>query len=294
MAKILVSYRLAPRIRNFETGAMVAAAFRDLGHTVTEYAKMYESIEWHPDSSNALQEEFDLLLYLECNDPETFYPELRTVRAKKTAGWFFDTSYTGILHRRIVEFFNFQHTFFANPNYVFGYLAPGSKTSLLPYAACEKRHYRKLSYPKIYDFGLVGSSRPDRVALIDRLKTEGLDAHLISDVYREAYINALASCRVVINQNPSEGRCLSNMRFYETLMAGSLLLTQSIDEPDRYLATGLECLSYDDLDDLVVKCKSLIGHPEWVDKVREAGQQRVLRDHSYVNRARTILETLGL
>jgi hypothetical protein len=43
---ILVSYRGAPNIRGWETGAMLARAFRRLGHDVDEYAKIYQRPEW--------------------------------------------------------------------------------------------------------------------------------------------------------------------------------------------------------------------------------------------------------
>src|SRR6185436_16007295 len=103
--KIVVSYRGAPRIRGWETGAMVAKAFRQLGHDVVEFGNIYQTSQRLPPNSDAMWDEADLWLYCEMNDADPQYHELNTFSVRKTACWLFDTSYYNDRCKSIVDYF---------------------------------------------------------------------------------------------------------------------------------------------------------------------------------------------
>lgn len=314
MAKILISYRVAPRIRTWETGSMVARAFRALGHEVDEYAKEYQAGRWLcktpfgldlllepslllPDTKlsfipeNVFMREYDLVLNMECNDPDPQYFELIGVKAKKRAVYHFDTSYYMDVASHHISQYHPDHVFYANSKLVWN----TKNTSWLPYAADSKLHVRSPSHAKLYDVALVGSDRPDRRRLIAILQEAGIDARLISDVFKEDYVEALASAKIVLNQNPSDGSGLLNMRYFETLAAGSMLLNNAGDGDELTgLIPGIHFVRYASEADLVEKAIYYIrDHAERI-KVSCAGHQAFLEGHTYEHRAQEIMDVIGL
>lgn len=283
--RILVSYRGAPRIRGWETGAMVAEAFRRLGHEVHEYARIYETQDWVQNGT--LPESYDLILNMECNDPEPQYFELTKIGAKKRAVWHFDTSYYVDQALTHISQYAPDHVFFANSKFrEFGW----DNTSWLPYAA-DPRFIRPLSHEKTIDVGLVGSDRPERRTLIDFLEKHGIKAQLISGVFTDDYIDALASCRIVINENPKQGKGLLNMRTFEAPAAGALLLSGDIDHIGEVLSP-LESAAYGHMVGAVHACEALLSDPVALIKKSQRGQRRIESDHMYDHRAQEILDVL--
>lgn len=277
---------------------MISRALRRLGHQVFEYAKIYESQTWVSPNGREFNSgmpeilrgysDYDLVLFTECNDPEPQYLELKEVKTRKRFGWFFDTSYYPGVVGALAHRMEFDHVFSANPLYKGDFWTCPS--TWLPYAADAERHVRLISHDRTIPFGLVGTERKDRKMLIRKLKRKGVDAHLISNVFCDNYVNALASSLVQINQNPREGRGLMNMRQFEAPAAGALILAQHGDFVEQAFEPDEECLLYTDEDDLVRLCQELKNDPVRVQKIREAGHARVLRDHTYDVRAREICE----
>lgn len=304
--KILISYRGSQRIRFWETGDLIAQAFEQLGHEVDRYGFIYETEEWFTTvitqngcSDDVFSKKYDLHIYMECNDPASQYPELKYINAKHRIYWEFDTSYHPEWSLNLIKYFDFDHLFLANPLYVdlLNIRHDGKEfATYLPYA-CSNEHVRFLDYPKTLDVALVGSKRPDRVELIKLLCDAGIDAKLISNVFKENYIDALASAKIIVNQNPLEGRGLLNMRSFEAPAAGSYLLTEVEDyninvRKDESISEVIS--PYIDVNELANICKDLINNRELLDYYREWQQQTVLEKHMYINRAKTILEIMEL
>lgn len=282
--KIILSYRAAPRIRTWETASMAADAFRFLGHEVHEYCKLYESDEW-PHKAD-LSEHYNLSLFFECNDPSPQYLEMRLVNADCRVGCFYDTSYYPQQQLSLIEHLNLDYTFFANPHYV----GRMPRTHWLPYAA-GIQHIRNPAGAKLYDVALVGSPRKERKAIIKKLQKAGIDAHLISGVFKEDYVHALASARIVVNENPPAGRGLLNMRCAEAPAAGALLLNNSGDYTERMFEVGKHCFVYEDLDSLVEMCRTLLKDDAWKTYAL-AGHDHIITKHTYIQRAKEILEVI--
>jgi hypothetical protein len=164
----------------------------------------------------------------------------------------------------------------------------------LPYAADAEYHFRPVSFPKKYDVALVGSDRPERRKLIDALQKAGIRAELISGVFKKQYIDALASARIVINENPDAGRGLLNMRFFETLAVGSLLINNMGDGAELTgMMPGIHYLEYKDVDDLINKCRYYLSEHSERIKMSMVGQNACKLDHTYKSRAQEILDVLS-
>jgi len=286
--KVLVTYRAAPRIRGWETGKMVADAFRELGHETYEFAKLYQKLSLAEDSGVS-EDNFDLILNMECNDPDpqnhVFSLKKRT---KKRAFWHFDTSYYIDLARKHIWLHKPDHVFFANANWrQYGV----QNSSWLPYAA-DPKFFRSITPDKDFDIGFVGTIRPDRQQLIEEMRVYGVKVGVISDVFKSDYIDALSRCRVIINQNPPEGNGLLNMRTFEAPAAGAVLLSDDVSYIHEILLPGSQCFIYNGTSDVpfdyVTDSKSYDG----LGVMAKSAQDWIKSSHMYTNRVQEILEIL--
>lgn len=293
--RILVSYRGIPQSPGWATGDFVVKAFRDLGHECEPYAKFYQRHLW-VENQNQYDDEYDLLLYLECNDGDPQYTELSSVRARKTACWLFDTSYYPDHLVGLQNQFKFDVQFIANPLDVDRF----SHSFHMPYACDPRLHFRSLqslpgtapSVPQTCQVALIGSDRKDRRALQQELGKSGVDLDLVSGVFREQYIDALAASEFVINQNPDAGAGLFNMRQFEAPAAGSIIFTEGrdYDANEGEFEHMVNCVVYRNTDDIVRYICDLESDPDRKEKLRSTGQSHVLQHHTYEARCKEILE----
>jgi len=285
--RILVSYRGIPQSPGWSTGDMVVRAFRALGHHAEPYARYYETNEWV--KSKPYDGDWDLLLFMECNDGEPQYHELAQTRARKTACWLFDTSYYPDHLTRLVHSFGFEYQFIANPLDVDLY----PNGHYMPYA-CDSRLHRRYDHEKQYDVSLIGSVRSDRENLKYKLAEQGVDLELIGGVFREEYIDALAASRITVNQNPDQGAGLLNMRFWEAQAAGSLVFTENRDFKANVEAglKNVTAIAYEDSEDLAHSCSTLLKCEYLQETMVSAGQERIFGYHTYESRCKSILETV--
>jgi spore maturation protein CgeB len=293
--RILVSYRGIPQSPGWATGDMVVKAFRALGHEVDVHAKYYEQEKWVECNpiKPAYERDYDLFLFMECNDGDRQYIELRSVRARQTACWLFDTSYHKDRYTRLVDYFKFNHIFLANPLTIQEYKKwEYQNVHYLPYACDRELHGRSLSYPKTRDVVLVGSIRDDRIVLADALDQLGVKLELIGNVYREKYIDALASARIVINQNPPAGRGLLNMRWFETAAAGSIILGEREDLSVNNIWCFGDAHAYSSINGLAEICKAYLENQGTQDWVRSITYENIFKLHTYENRCKEILNKI--
>jgi spore maturation protein CgeB len=292
--KILISYRGIPQSPGWATGDIITRALRRLGHEVSVYARYYKEDWWIEDPACRF-DSYDLHLFLECNDGEPQYLELCSIDAKQTACWLFDTSYYSDQCEGLIRHFDFDHVFLANPLSIEYFKSKGFNPHYLPYAADPELHYRDSDYPKTRDVVLAGSIREDRINLKNQLKEHGVELELISGVFREEYINALASARIVINQNPKEGLGLLNMRHFEAQAAGCFLIEQWCDlKPNinaGIVCTGA-CFHYYDIKDIAGICKEFLHDAEDLTDLVNSEKKYFLMAHTYDARCKELLETI--
>src|SRR5689334_7395609 len=191
--KILVSYRGIPQSPGWATGDCVVRAFQSQGHDVTPYGNYYQTTNRLESNKFASQEEYDLFLFMECGDGDPIYSELKNVRARKRASWFFDAALYPQRWMETIRMFEFDVNFIANNNMLYDNL----KTEFLPYAADSKLHFRKPDFFEYRTFGFVGSDRPERQAIADKLSFANVE--LKSGIFREEFIDYLAGSRYTIN-----------------------------------------------------------------------------------------------
>jgi len=303
MLRILVSYRGIPDSPGWATGDLVANAFRALGHDVSVYGYYYQ--KRGPDGmlpkslsyDEVIRQQFDLALYMEMNDGDAQYAELKNVKARVRAYWDFDVSYHPKFTLANIRHMKFDHIFYANPDFANLFQMCAPRISVLPYAFCSLKHVPKRVIPfreRKYKFAIIGSPWEERVKIVETLQKEGLDAHLITNKFREEYIEALNDTQVSINYNVNTGRGLLVMRVWESLGTHTCLLTNGGDHIEDFLTISNDCLVYNNDPELIDLCHKLNDDLGLAEKIARSGYTQGHLLHTYNMRAMQILDVLDL
>ena len=78
------------------------------------------------------------------------------------------------------------------------------------------------------------------------------------------------------------------MRLFEATGVGSLLITDEKDNLSEFFEVGKEIVTYGDADELVDKIRFYLAHEEKRSRIARAGQERTLREHTYLHRMREL------
>ncbi|OLT61233.1 glycosyltransferase family protein [Moorena bouillonii] len=84
------------------------------------------------------------------------------------------------------------------------------------------------------------------------------------------------------------------LRDFEAPMCRSCYLTGYTNEIAEFYEIGKEIDTYQSPEELVDKTKFYLNHPTEAEKLREAGYQRALRDHTWTNRFEELFQKIGL
>jgi hypothetical protein len=84
------------------------------------------------------------------------------------------------------------------------------------------------------------------------------------------------------------------LRDFEAPMSGAFYMVEYMEELEEFFEVGREIVCYTDVDDLVEKCLYYLSHDSERERIRLAGHERALRDHSWQRRFTTVFEQVGL
>lgn len=84
------------------------------------------------------------------------------------------------------------------------------------------------------------------------------------------------------------------LRDFEAPMSRTCYLTGYTHEIAEFYDIGTEIDTYQTVDELLDKAQFYLRHPAEAEKMREAGYQRALRDHTWTNRFQQLFEKIGL
>ena len=217
-----------------------------------------------------------------------FPPDLREHSLPK-ACYLIDTHIHFERHKEIAKQFDF--VFLAQKAYVEPMKAGGcGNVFWLPLACDPEIHGRKDREEK-YDVGFVGSVTPAharRKRLLDKI---GQHFSLHCDrKFMDEMAEVFSQSRIIFNE--AINRDL-NMRVFEALCSGSLLVTDSAS------GSGLEDFFHDkeqlvifSEDNLVERIRYYLKHPEERLRIARQGREEALARHTYDHRAKFLLDTL--
>jgi spore maturation protein CgeB len=84
------------------------------------------------------------------------------------------------------------------------------------------------------------------------------------------------------------------LRDFEVPMSGGFYMVEHMEELEEFFDIGKEIVCYTSKDDLADKIRYYLKHDEKRERIRKAGYQRCLRDHSWHKRFQTAFKEMGL
>lgn len=97
------------------------------------------------------------------------------------------------------------------------------------------------------------------------------------------------SSKIVLNASRTPGSFGLNMRFFEVLASGALLLTDTAPELETHFIPDTHLVVYQDLNELKQRLSELLNNQKKLDMIRYSGQHLVLERDRYDSMARHLL-----
>ncbi len=164
--------------------------------------------------------------------------------------------------------------------------------SWLPLACDPEIHGRRDCDLK-YDLAFVGNSFPGERERLLMLIQHRISKSFIGNRYLDEMAETYSASKIVFNRSLRDDL---NMRVFEGLCSGALLLTNSLPESagqDVLFQDRKHLVNYADDDQLYEVLDYYLSHDAERLRIAEQGRQDVLRAHTYRHRMETILNTIS-
>ncbi len=158
--------------------------------------------------------------------------------------------------------------------------------------ACDPDLHRKYVVPKEFHVSFVGAPHAgERARLLDVIRKHGGNTFIGRRCFADMAHTYSASL-VVFNRSIRND---VNMRVFEAMACGSLLLTNDLTDngQNELFSDGVHFATYADDAELLEKMRHYVVHDEDRERVAAAGRQEVVAKHTYRLRMETILETVS-
>ena len=155
--------------------------------------------------------------------------------------------------------------------------------------ACDPEFHQRYDVSKRFDVCFVGNLMPGpRVELIQRLQAKFSSMYVGRD-YFHAMAQRYSESRVVFNRSVGPD---INMRVFETLACGSLLVTNDLssDGLNEFFQDGVHLATYRDAEELLERVAFYLEHETQRECIAATGRSEVLAKHTYEHRMRHLLE----
>ncbi len=174
--------------------------------------------------------------------------------------------------------------------------------------ACDPQIHRRHPVPKIFDISFVGNfgkrrfkrlywtPKDRRDVFTERKKLVALLKRkynlFTGNFYFDEMSLVYSLSRIVFNRSVKEDM---NMRVFEALACGSLLLTDKIDGSgqDLLFKSKNHLVEYQSKRDLLEAVSYYLTHAEERERIADAGRERVLAKHTYAKRMDYMLSFLS-
>jgi len=118
------------------------------------------------------------------------------------------------------------------------------------------------------------------------------DLELIQMFSRSKINLGFSSCG---NTYETRGRILQvRLRDFEVPMSGGFYMVEYMEELEEFFDVGREIICYTDKEDLAEKIKYYLKHDDERERIRKAGYERCLRDHTWHKRFQKAFREMGL
>lgn len=198
----------------------------------------------------------------------------------------------------------FDYVFFNQKRFLDEYKASEKNHTVkwLPHAA-DATCYKKSEIVKKNDVCFIGHLQDiknyngiTRIEALDRLFKEFPNFYYGTrnsvfpeiNIFEDAALK-LCQSKIVFNISIKDD---INMRVFETLSTGSLLLTNWVPTLEELFKDGKHLVTYKTLDEMVEKAKYYIERDEEREKIAKAGHKEFLAHHTYKKRVEEVLNLI--
>jgi Glycosyl transferases group 1 len=112
-----------------------------------------------------------------------------------------------------------------------------------------------------------------------------------------AFNRAIASARINLNvtrRSHATVRASSTARPFELAMAGAAVVSNPVEGIETWFEPGRELLVVADADEATETYRELLAEPSQAEELGSRARERALDEHTYAQRARQLLELIGL
>lgn len=183
-------------------------------------------------------------------------------------------------------------------------------TDFFPMAVNEKKFFYNPNISRNKNICFVGGPTPERIDIMESISNYGLDIYgydktgwAKSDILKNRYMYPVIIqeqlCEIYnqykfsINATRTHGFMSLNMRIYEAIAAGCVMITDEKSDVYKLFEPDNEILVYTDKNSLCRILDKYLNDVELIKKMREAGLTRVLSEHTYYRRILNIMENIS-
>jgi hypothetical protein len=235
-------------------------------------------------------EVFDGLDFLLVIDPFLRTPGLLRSAPCPVAGYLIDVHQE--LPTRVAYSRYFDYVFVAQPEFI-----PAFRNEAVQWLplACEPEAHFAADLDRIYDIGFVGklgNQGSERRAILERVFS-AFSTNDWTRSYNPVDMGRVYSQSKIVFNKSINGDV--NMRFFEGLASGALLITDRIGNGMEKLGQeGVHHVAYDGVEDALSKISYYLSHDEERKSIAAAGQKLAFESHTYRHRLNSIISSIEM
>lgn len=277
------------------TSTLVKRGFEQAGHRVIAVSPGSVPDDWltcdpRVDVPRLIADcstSIDLAVLVESTSSSRFFPESLLEAPVPTAFWAIDNHLNYRWQKEYAQLFDV--TFFAQKDYVDGARRYGAtNVRWLPLAADAEYHRIEPRRSK-YGVSFVGSVPSGRRKFFDSIDPD-IPLNIVTGVYEEQMAEILADSKIGLNISIREDL---NMRFFEVIASGALLVTQKIKAGmNELFEEGTHFVTHN-----VTNVSSVLSyyleHDALAAEIARRGRELCLSRHTYKHRCQELIEVLS-
>lgn len=279
--KILIIQEKGRHEKNelFRESLSLQRAFEKNGYHCTVWGLNYPN---YRSDIHDLAISHDVVLLLENYDTTSWVPDLSSVKIPKFF-WSIDSHCNLNAHLLTVQKNKIDIVLCSIESDQEHFSTLGAKTYYFPNAVDTDLIQPIFKANKLYDMGFCGTLFPERESLIREIE-KNLNINIKKDVWHIGYDMVSAINSYNIHLNKTIGKDI-NYRVFETLACKTTLLTNYTENIDKLFIDMEDIVIYHNMQDLTYKANLLINDPRLAKRIAESGYNKVIKNHSYQNRA---------
>ncbi len=230
----------------------------------------------------------DLVLFIESG--MRFFPRGLERMECPTAGYMIDVHTTFRIRKNYAPFFD--HIFVAHKDYVPRFEQLGFQNVHWMPVACDPEIHGRVDAKPQYEVGFVGNldQSQERKRLLLALEARYTMNDFRKPYPKEDLTQVYSRSKIAFNYAINKD---VNMRVFEAIAAGSLLLTSHIDNGmNDLLRVGEHFVEFEDERSLFQQVDHFLTHEEDRHRIAETGRKFVIAEHTYERRCEAMLEAI--